>query len=105
MVLGLSWRSPGAQGLMRISDYERRRVLQLINHFKSGHKQAASTGSRSFGSRAGQAHLATQPPAGVLDMRRAASLPQAGIHTPSSLKLPWWVGQHCLAWCFEASGV
>ena len=63
-----------AQGLMRISDYQRRRILHLIKHFKSAHKQQAAF------SAAHSLNGASSPAPGRLSTCRAAS----GKLTPSS---------------------
>ena len=77
------------QGLMRISDYQRRRILHLIKHFKSVHKQQAFSGSRSSKSRAMRAPLETALAADRPDLHRAASEPQSGI--------PQWGTPHACA--------
>ena len=74
---------------MRISDYQRRRILHLIKHFKSVHKQQAFSSSRSSNSRAvrtpAQTALAADPP----DLHRAASEPHSGM--------PQWGSPHAHA--------
>ena len=77
------------QGLMRISDYQRRRILHLIKHFKSVHKQQAFGGSRSFSSRAMHAPPQTALAADHPDLHRAASEPQSGM--------PQWGSPHAHA--------
>ena len=74
------------QGLMRISDYQRRRILHLIKHFKSVHKQQAFSGGRSWNSRAVHAPPQTAPAADHPDLHPAASEPQSGI--------PQWGSPH-----------
>ena len=69
------------QGLMRISDYQRRRILNLIKHFKATRKQqkprSAFTGSRSWNGGAVQARLNASGRGA--DMLRAASMPASGV--------------------------
>lgn len=65
---------------MRISDYQRRRILHLIKHFKSAHKQqAAFSGAHSWN---GSSSLAP----GRLSTSRAASLPRHSVLAPLSPK-------------------
>ena len=75
-----------SQGLMRISDYQRRRILNLIKHFKATHKQqkprSAFPGSRSWNGGAVQARLNASGRGA--EMFRAASLPAPGVLAGSS---------------------
>lgn len=74
---------------MRISDYQRRRILHLIKHFKSVHKQQAFGVSRSSNSRAMRAPAQTARAADHPDLHRAASEPQSGM--------PQWGSPHAHA--------
>ena len=63
---------------MRISDYQRRRILHLIKHFKSAHKQQATfSGAHSWNG-------ASSPAPGRLSTSRAASMPRSGTLAPGS---------------------
>ena len=65
---------------MRISDYQRRRILHLIKHFKSAHKQqAAYSGAHSW-------NASSSPAPGRLSTSRAASMPHRSVLVPTSPK-------------------
>ena len=69
-----------SQGLMRISDYQRRRILHLIKHFKSAHKQQTSfSGAHSWNG-------ASSPAPGRLSASHAASMPHRSALAPGSPK-------------------
>ena len=70
---------PPLQGLMRISDYQRRRILHLIKHFKSAHKQQQATFS---GAHSWNGASALAP--GRLSASRAASMPRSSTLAPGS---------------------
>ncbi|CAL5227833.1 g10862 [Coccomyxa viridis] len=68
------------EGLMRISDYQRRRILHLIKHFKSAHKQQTSfSGAHSWNG-------ASSPAPGRLSASHAASMPHRSALAPGSPK-------------------
>ena len=72
---------------MRISDYQRRRILHLIKHFKSAHKHQAALLSRHSWSNNGIGQQGS-PPAGRLSTARAASMPDPSMLGPGSPKPP-----------------
>ena len=77
---GRQLREVLSQGLMRISDYQRRRILHLIKHFKSAHKQQTTfSGAHSFNG-------ASSPAPGRLSASHAASMPHRSALAPSSPK-------------------